>query len=516
MKSKALMVICFIALLCNGIYANNISTSNVKLIGQNTGNHTTKIQFDISWQNSWRTASGPANWDAAWVFIKYRVGNGPWSHAYLNNAGHTAPAGSNINTGLLSPASTFNANSNPVLGVFIYRSANGSGTFALTGVQLLWNYGINHVADNALVDIQVYAIEQVFVPRGSFTLGTGAGSQPGAEYGSFYSYPTETNPYKINNEGTITVGTVNGNLYYDPTVNDPFVGDKAGPIPSIFPKGYAPFYCMKYELSQQGYVEFLNSLNYGQSRNHYDYNGSIDQSRFHIDTLLGSNAFRSQSPYVACNFLNWSDLSAYLAWAGLRPMTELEFEKACRGTLPPVYHECAWGTPLIATQYYTIGSPDDSTEYIAAQLNTFSGVGNAACYNTDGFVSSPTTGPLRVGIFAASAMGFPTADRATVGATYYGIMEMSGNVWERAISVGSPEGRSFRGTHGSGTLDENGNATNTDWPSAITAVGVGQRGGAFRTPNTEDSLSVSGRRFANFIAPVRSPVLGGRGVRTAP
>ena len=32
----------------------------------------------------------------------------------------------------------------------------------------------------------------------------------------------------------------------------------------------------------------------------------------------------------ACNFLNWNDLAAYLQWAALRPMTELEFEKICR------------------------------------------------------------------------------------------------------------------------------------------------------------------------------------------
>ncbi len=516
MKSKACLGICLLALVCNTSFANNILTANVKLTGQNKVAHTTNVQFDISWENSWRTNSGPANWDAAWVFIKYRVGNGAWSHAYLNGNGHNTPSGSSYSVGLLNPGSPFNSTTNPGMGVFLYRSNNGSGTFALQGVQLLWNYGANSVADNALVDIQVYALEEVYVPTGAFTLGTGAGSQPGAEYGSFYKYPTESNPYQVTSENAITVGTGTDNLYYDPTINDPFVGDRTGPIPAVFPKGYTAFYCMKYELSQQGYVEFLNSLNYTQSRNHYDYNGSIGQSRFHIDTAYGSSAFRTSSPYVACNFLNWSDLSAYLFWAGLRPMTELEYEKACRGTLAAVYHECAWGTAAIAKQYYTLGKPNDSTEYVAAQLSTFNGVGNVACYNTDGFVSGPNTGPLRVGIFAASAMGLATADRATAGATYYGIMEMSGNVWERAISVGSPQGRNFKGSHGSGTLDTNGLITNTDWPAPLTALGVGQRGGGFRTPNTEDSLSISGRRFANFLSPVRSPVFGGRGVRTAP
>ena len=516
MKTKAFAVICLVLFFLDSTYANNILTANVKLVGQNTTNQTTRIQFDISWENSWRTSSGPANWDAAWIFVKYRIGNGNWQHAYLDGNGHTAPAGTTLSVGLLTPGTAFNATTNPGMGTFLYRSANSSGAFAAAGVQLQWNYGANNVQDNDLVDIQVYAIEQVYVPQGSFYLGTGAGSQPGAEYGSFYKYPAEATPFQVLSESAIAVGTGTDNLYYDPTINDPFVGDRAGPIPDAFPKGYAGFYCMKYELSQQGYVEFLNNLTYGQSHKHYDYNGSISQNRFHIDTIYGSSTFRSRSPYVACNFLNWSDLSAYLAWAGLRPFTELEYEKACRGVVTPVYHENAWGSPSSSTQYYTIGAADDSTENIAGQLNTFSGVGNVSCYNTVGFAAGPTNGPLRVGIFAASAMGKPNAGRSTAGATYYGIMEMSGNVWERAISVGTPQGRAFAGTHGNGILNVNGLPANTDWPSPVTAIGVGQRGGSFKTPNSEDSLSVSGRRFASYIAPVRSPVFGGRGVRTAP
>ena len=35
---------------------------------------------------------------------------------------------------------------------------------------------------------------------------------------------------------------------------------------------------------------------------------------------------------------------AFTAWAALRPMTELEFEKACRGTEPSKENEFAWGT----------------------------------------------------------------------------------------------------------------------------------------------------------------------------
>ena len=48
-----------------GLYANDISVNNVLLIGQNTSAGTnnaanfTLVQFNLSWENSWRTSSGP-------------------------------------------------------------------------------------------------------------------------------------------------------------------------------------------------------------------------------------------------------------------------------------------------------------------------------------------------------------------------------------------------------------------------------------------------------------------------
>ena len=44
-----------------------------------------------------------------------------------------------------------------------------------------------------------------------------------------------------------------------------------------------------------------------------------------------------------CNHLCWADAVAFAAWAGLRPMTELEYEKACRGPGYAHHGELAWG-----------------------------------------------------------------------------------------------------------------------------------------------------------------------------
>jgi len=346
MKAKKViqvfLLFCLIAFASYNSYANDITLSNFSLTGQNSTNHSTMVKFDIAWENSFRMNSGPSNWDAAWVFVKYRIGTGEWQPAWLNNTGHFNPAGSVISTGLLDPALPFNAVTNPGLGVFIYRDADGTGTFSKTGVQLRWNYGANGVPDNETVQIQVFAIEMVYVPQGSFYVGSG-----GTESGAFYKYPVTTDAYQITSEGAITVGTASDNLYYPSTT---FGGDQNGPIPSAFPKGFNSFYCMKYEISQQGYVDFLNSLSGAQAVIRYP--NEFGNARYAISVSGG--VYSTTNPYVACNHLGWADLSAYLDWSGLRPMTELEFEKSCRGTLPSVPDEYAWGTTSISSSLYIL------------------------------------------------------------------------------------------------------------------------------------------------------------------
>ena len=67
------------------------------LIPANEG--TRQVSFDVRWPDSWRNPSRPTwvaaedNWDAAWVFLKYRVDGGAWRHATLAGSGHVAPSG---------------------------------------------------------------------------------------------------------------------------------------------------------------------------------------------------------------------------------------------------------------------------------------------------------------------------------------------------------------------------------------------------------------------------------------
>jgi formylglycine-generating enzyme required for sulfatase activity len=483
------MVIVVIAFNC---FSNNIVISNTTLVNKNTVNKYVFVKFDISWDNSWRTSSGPSNWDAAWVFIKFRIkGQTDWSHASLNwvdgtgiGDGHIVPIGA-----VIKGANDTGDNSR---GVFIYSSSDKTqGTATYSNIRLRWQYGQNGVSDTDLIEIYVYGIEMVYVPQGAFEAGAGAGVDA-----PFYTSPNQQTPYTISSEGLISVSAANGDLYYAP---DGEGGDQTGPIPALFPKGYNSFYCMKYEITQEQYVEFLSRLSSTQAAAR-----AFTPGTFRHEISGGWGTFETELPYVACNFLSWADLAAYLDWSALRPMTELEFEKACRGTLPSVLNEFAWGTAEIASAPYTMEQHATENEGISFNYNT--SAGNANNSLTVGF----TGGPMRVGIFAANPSN---TSRITAGATYYGIMEMSGNLYEQAVTAGNSTGRLFRNVHGDGFLDATGNHNASSWPG-VNGLGAGVRGGSWLL--LPQGLYVSQRYFAADAPATRQRGNGGRGVRTAP
>jgi len=501
-----LLPVLLLIIAVSSLHANSIQVSNTKLTGQNTTDGYTLVQFDLSWENSWRTSSAPFNWDAAWVFVKYRItaangGDDLWKHAWLNNSGHSSGTGTGatIDAGLLTPGDAFNATTNPALGVFIYRSADGTGTFSITGAQLRWNYGANSVADDATVDVQVFAIEMVYVPQGAFYVGSG-----GDESGRFKD-GTTNNPFLINSEGALEIANEDGKLWGSFTSVNNTIGD-AGTLAASFPKGFAAFYMQKYSITQQQYVDFLNTLTTTQAANRY----ASSSTGFRYGITVSGGVYSTTNPYVACNFLSWMDGAAFADWAGLRPMTELEFEKACRGTVAPVANEYAWGTATVAGSAYTLDNAGAANEGIATNYSTTAG--NASYLTTDGAID----GPLRVGIFASHGSN---TGRITSGASYYSIMELSGNLWERAVTIGNPEGRAFTGVHGDGVLSANGHANQTAWPGLSSgqvtgATGSGFRGGYWDVPAS--LMRASDRFIAARTAPIRIDGYGFRGVRVVP
>jgi formylglycine-generating enzyme required for sulfatase activity len=199
---------------------------------------------------------------------------------------------------------------------------------------------------------------------------------------------------------------------------------------------------------------------------------------------------------VAMNLLSWTDLTAYLDWAGLRPMSELEYEKAARGPLTPVSGEYAWGSTSI-TQATSISNGGVGSERGQS--------GSNCTYGSHINVQ----GPLRIGSFSKGAN-----TRVASGGGFYGVMELSGNVWERSVTVGRSAGRSFEGRyHGNGILNNSGDPDVTSWPGT-SAVGSGFRGGGWDYNVTV--MTLSRRTEVANTSTVRGYDYGGRGVRSAP
>jgi len=505
-----LLFLLLVFLLTDAVHANNLKISGpwegqqLALTDQNTGTGQVLVRFDISWENSWRKDTDMANWDACWIFVKYRKnGSSEWHHATLGNRTdvHTIPTGASLSVG-----TTDNAGK----GVFLYRSENGDGTVYFQNIGLLWEYGKDKVGNRLAVELQVMGIEMVYIPEGKFEIGTTTtkiqdafygeifGSFEGADTNSIY----DNSSFQIDGEhglylGGKTAGSLGNNNAVNMYTPDDFNDTTAKWLPDAFPKGYQAFYIMKYEITQGQYVDFLNLLSTEQKITRS--NADLNDYRNVISGYI-SSGYSTVRPDRACNYLSWADGTAYADWCGLRPFTELEFEKACRGTNASIPDEYAWGTTNDVEAVDIIGTPEDGTETVRAEDGQYA---NANCY-VDGFVGGDvdgttqnSQGPLRAGIFAASGDG----SREQSGASFYGVMELSGNVIERVISIGSRKGRSFAGTHGDGELNVlQGDSNVETWPR-VDAVGSGFRGGhLFRG---RPAMRVSDRRYAAHVLDYR-------------
>ena len=320
------------------------------------------------------------------------------------------------------------------------------------------------------------------MPQGPFSLGSG-----GSDTGEFRAGGTTNTPFVVDRQASIALGNAAGQLMW--TIKGD-AGSPSGSTNASFPTGFEAFYVMKYQVTQGQYVDFLNTLTHTQaSAREITRSGS----RYGI-TGRSVGSYATSLPFVAMNFMSWVDGAAFADWAGLRPMTELEFEKAARGPRRPVANEFAWGSTSITppTGLANEGTITEWATPAAANANYGGGIG----------------GPVRVGSFPAEGRW-----RRDAGAGYYGALELSGNLWERPVTVGNAEGRAFAGTHGDGALDAGGDANVASWPDS-TSVGAGFRGGSWRHDAAD--LQVSNRLSAAKLWTGRLSNRGWRGVRSAP
>jgi hypothetical protein len=523
----------------NGItFANNVQITNLSIVNNGPGLIT--VKFDLGWDNSWRTNIGPANYDGVWVFFKYKQANGDWTHMVLNGNNNVLPAGFDV---FQNPGSN-------KTGAMIYRESGnlGVGMVSATNVQL---GVINTLPYN--IDVKGFALEMVYIPplttRTFFGDGDGITESAGAlHYTDNTATTTSVLPMfcDANAMDDAELETDGIYVYSNDTIQ------LTNPLGSIdpFPTMKA-LWCMKYEINQASYRDFLNTLDSqqqvnrtissptsatgtgaftlgGLSRNYIEIvtPASLNTPAVYGCDANNNNIFNeaSDGEWVACNYLGWTDVAAFLDWSGLAPMSELQFERICRGNSsagpnPAVLGEYAWGTNTIFGSNYTISGSGTAAEIAS---NASPNIGNAA------YSITSNNGPLRSGVFATAI-----SNRVTSGATFYGVMEMSGNMPEYCISLGTVAGRSCRYVpNGNGNISPLGNAQLSVggagfWPgmegnSTLTATntcsgtcevtasaGIRFRGGSIGDP--ANALSVSDRSVT-FTPSARASNRGGRGI----
>ena len=303
----------------------------------------------------------------------------------------------------------------------------------------------------------------------------------------------------------------------------------SGSLPASFPLGYNRFYCMKYEITAGQYVAFLNTLSFNQQiRMQRDYQPNLTPpdspagTEFHcwpcgnnsprIVIATPGNNTSQIIPAVYANdlnnngvynededglgipvVLNVKNFFAFLDWAAIRPMTEFEYEKACRGNQNPVLGEFAWGSTDFNNTY-------DVPNY-----------GSASATNNYAMLGNNTAGTNR--LYRAGISATPTSNRLKAAATYYGVLDMTGNVWESCIGGWNVDFSDFTTQNGDGNLYENGQSVDNGSTDMATwqTNRIMVKGGGSNWVGGE-WISVSRRNWVQFNN--YSFFQGGRGVRS--
>lgn len=433
--------------------------------------------FNLSWDNAWNNEK---NHDAIWLFFKIVDVEFNCSHVSILPEGHE----------VISSFTEDNPNlgfeiSEDFAGLYIYPQDLFRGKISVSlkiKLDLDSFEGINtHGAK-----LNVLGFEMVHIPGGPFKLG-----DPGSEaigLGGFYapnSLDNQNGYIEINSTNQKLEVSENGALFYKAKAPNEYEGDQEGIVPESFPNGFAPFYIMKYEIMEGQYVSFLNTISpnqlasrvVSQEERYYSAGGTI--------TEKGGYYF-TDFPNKPCQFLGWDDVMALADWAGLRPMTEFEFTKAARGPGNPIANDFPWGT---AEKLQIQRLPNE----------------NGVLVMVNGWDESKLN----------------EETRKYFGASYYWVMDLSGSLWERVITIGHEKGRAFLGTHGDGTLSDEGFANVVDWPiEEKDSGGIGFRGGGFygydRSYHNYNPFSpIAYRPYGGWHGGMRTDAYGTRLVRTA-
>lgn len=437
------------------------------------GDSGREVDLIVRWRNGW---CDDRSHDGAWIVLRDRAQRA-WPIVALE-AGRSLEG---------APQAAEVVVSVDGVGAFVrpLPAAGAHGRFATVELRVALRLALPRPAT-----LSADALEMVSIPADSYELGD---PDPRARaLGSFHAInEDEAAPthYEVRDESPIEVARAPGALWYEVGKVPEYRGDQRGPIPAEFPKGTVGCWVMKREFTQGQWAAFLSALppEWLERRRFVPQLGDEAAACFSVAKSDGS--FHAAAPERPLHFVTWDDSCALLDWWGLRPMTEFEFEKAARGPEAPVALDFPWGTA--------------DADSVARRVERSRDLSHATV-EAEAVVDAET--------------------RIAVGASYYGVLDLAGSIWERIVSAGHVRGRAYRGTHGDGALDANtGDATNDDWPrgdaGGRAADGIGYRGGAeYFAPQadlTNPFSIVAGRTYAAWNGSFRSATYGARGVRSA-
>jgi len=299
---------------------------------------TATATFDIAWTNTYRFGRYH---DAVWVFFKVKpAGAKEWRHAPLAADKMVNPAGFAVGEGtpLEFVAPTDHGG---CVGMFVRLARDGRDGVSARKVTAILDLSLP-TTDNRqpATELRAFGVEMTYVGEGPFYLGTDRD-----RINRFFAFtctddPAERPAYRVTSPGAIPTGRQKGKLWAAG-----LMPEDNSEIPAAFPTGYSAFYCMKRPyFTQELYADFLNTLTPEQAGKRWYSDGqgrSITRGGTAPD-----QTFTPTQPEAPTLWVSWEDNACLAAWAGLRPMSELEFEKAVRGDEYPENNDAGfsfWG-----------------------------------------------------------------------------------------------------------------------------------------------------------------------------
>jgi len=417
---------------------NNLSVMNVTLSSPTVAG--VNIGFTIA-ENNVSTGTTPNNADyntADWIFVKFSTAagaDGTWNHATLT--------GGSVEAGATLAAASDNK------GLFLNHTAISA--YWTAGATVTWNYSADGVT-SANARVKVFAISMVKVPQGEFVYNAGGIGGSG------------NNNFGGGSQATVSDAT-----------------QRPGGAAVGWPNGYNSFYIMRYELTQGLYADFLNTVHSSTAAALYSSQVMYGHNMSYNAGNIYGMRYGAADRFAAKNFLSTVDAWSFLSWAALRPMTEMEFEKAARDVSPDNW-TYPWGNTAPTTSTYSVRNE-----------------GGVHSRNFMNYTVPGITGKVLDSGRYMSGDVFRTPEQT--GASPYGIPDLAGNVYEYALNcsyLSVPAG-------GNGTTDRP-----AGWP-ADTSTQKGLRGGLWGLGG--NYARISDRSSASDTTTTRQSNYGVRGVR---